>query len=84
MSRVFAVNTIGGALVLKHFSGKLATDRRAVFATLSARLASIGDNGLGGWTSYRASRTALNQIIRCAAIELSPPRQTRPPSSCSR
>ncbi|MFT6145343.1 MAG: NAD(P)-dependent dehydrogenase (short-subunit alcohol dehydrogenase family) [Myxococcota bacterium] len=71
MARMFAVNALGAALVLKHVSPKLATDGRTVFATLSARLASIGDNGLGGWTSYRASKAALNQIIRCAAIELS-------------
>lgn len=71
MARVFAVNALGAALVLKHVSPKLVTDGRSVFATLSARLASITDNSLGGWTSYRASKAALNQIIRCAAIELS-------------
>ncbi len=71
MARVFAVNALGSALVLKHVSPKLTPSGRSVFATLSARLASIGDNGLGGWTSYRASKAALNQIIRCAAIELS-------------
>ena len=70
MMRVFAINAMGAALVLKHVGPKLNTNGRSVFATLSARLSSIGDNGLGGWTSYRASKAALNQIIRCAAIEL--------------
>ena len=66
----FAVNAIGPALLLKHFSPLLARDRRAVFATLSARVGSIADNHLGGWYSYRASKAALNQLMRTAAIEL--------------
>ncbi|GAB5374390.1 MAG: hypothetical protein AcusKO_08520 [Acuticoccus sp.] len=48
----------------------LAEGRRAVFATLSARVGSIGDNRLGGWYGYRAAKAALNQIVRCAAIEI--------------
>ena len=47
----------------------LATDCRSTFSSLSARIGSIGDNRLGGWVSYRASKAALNQIVRCAAIE---------------
>ena len=70
MATVFAVNAIGPALVLKHFAPLLASDRPAVFASLSARVGSIGDNRLGGWTSYRASKAALNQIIRCASVEI--------------
>ena len=70
MARQFAVNAIGPALILKHFHDRLARDRRAVFATLSARVGSIGDNRLGGWISYRASKAALNQIVRTAAIEI--------------
>jgi NAD(P)-dependent dehydrogenase (short-subunit alcohol dehydrogenase family) len=66
----FAINTIGPALVMKHFLPRLARDRRAVFATLSARVGSIGDNRLGGWYGYRASKAALNQMVRTAAIEL--------------
>jgi len=67
---LFAVNTIGPALVLKHVQHLLPRDRRAVFAALSARVGSIGDNTLGGWYSYRASKAALNQMIRTASIEL--------------
>jgi NAD(P)-dependent dehydrogenase (short-subunit alcohol dehydrogenase family) len=70
MSEVFAINTIGPALVAKHVLGLLPKDRPSVFAALSARVGSISDNKLGGWYSYRASKAALNQIIRCAAIEL--------------
>ncbi len=70
MADALAVNAIGGALVIKHFAPLLAEKERSVFATLSARVGSIADNRLGGWTSYRASKAALNQIIRCAAIEI--------------
>jgi NAD(P)-dependent dehydrogenase (short-subunit alcohol dehydrogenase family) len=70
MAAQFALNAIGPALLLKHFAPKLAKDRRAVFVTLSARIGSIGDNRLGGWYSYRASKAALNQIVRTAAIEI--------------
>ena len=45
-------------------------DRRAVFTALSARVGSIGDNRLGGWHSYRASKAALNMILRNLAVEL--------------
>ena len=67
----FAVNTIGPALVMKQIGRLLPRDRRAVFAVLSARVGSIGDNRLGGWYAYRASKTALNQLLHSAAIEIS-------------
>jgi len=70
MAKAFAVNAIGPALLLKHFLPLLAHEGRAVFATLSAKVGSIGDNRLGGWYSYRASKAALNQIVRTAAVEL--------------
>jgi NAD(P)-dependent dehydrogenase (short-subunit alcohol dehydrogenase family) len=70
MARAFAVNAIGPALLMKHFLPRLARDRRAVFATLSARVGSIEDNRLGGWYAYRASKAALNQLMRTASIEL--------------
>lgn len=66
----FAINAIGPALLMKHFLPRLARDRRAVFATLSARVGSISDNNLGGWYSYRAAKAALNQLVRTASIEL--------------
>ena len=68
--RYFRVNATGPALVMRHFLPLLARDRRAVFATLSARVGSIGDNRIGGWVGYRASKAALNQIVRTLAIEL--------------
>ncbi len=70
MTEVFAVNTIGPALAAKYFLPLLARDRCAVIAFLSARVGSIGDNRLGGWHSYRASKAALNALVRCFAIEL--------------
>ncbi|MGV0911264.1 SDR family NAD(P)-dependent oxidoreductase [Martelella sp. FOR1707] len=69
MARQFAVNATGPALVLKHFLPLVARDRRAIFGCLSARVGSIGDNHIGGWTSYRASKAALNQIVRTTSIE---------------
>ena len=70
MARLFAVNTIGPAIVAKHFVPLLPRQGRSIFAVLSARVGSIEDNRLGGWYSYRASKAALNQLIRTLAIEL--------------
>lgn len=69
MTALFQANTIFPALMAKHFLSLLPRDRHAVFAALSARVGSISDNHLGGWYSYRASKAALNMIIRTAAIE---------------
>ena len=68
-ARAMAVNAIGPALVYKYFSSLMVRKGPSRFVALSARVGSIGDNGLGGWMSYRASKAALNQFIRCAAIE---------------
>jgi len=67
--RDYRVNAIGPALVAKHFLPLAPRDRRFVFAALSARVGSIGDNRLGGWHAYRASKAALNMILRNLAIE---------------
>jgi NAD(P)-dependent dehydrogenase (short-subunit alcohol dehydrogenase family) len=69
LARVFAVNTIGPALISKHILPLMRRDARAVFAALSARVGSITDNRLGGWHSYRASKAALNMLFRNFAIE---------------
>ena len=69
--RLFEINTIVPALVAKHFIPKLNREKRSVFAALSARVGSISDNQLGGWYAYRASKAALNMIIKNAAIEIS-------------
>ena len=70
LARSFALNAIGPALIMKHVLPRLPRSGKSVFATLSARVGSIGDNRLGGWYSYRASKAALNQIVRTAAVEL--------------
>ncbi|MGF1660530.1 MAG: SDR family NAD(P)-dependent oxidoreductase [Rubrimonas sp.] len=69
LAESFAVNAIGPALVGKHVLPKMRRDRRAVFAALSARVGSIGDNAVGGWYGYRASKAALNMILKNFAIE---------------
>jgi len=79
MAHAFAINAIGPALLMKHFCPLLPRRGRAVFATLSARVGSIGDNRLGGWHSYRAAKAALNQLVRTAAVEL---RRANPESIC--
>jgi NAD(P)-dependent dehydrogenase (short-subunit alcohol dehydrogenase family) len=70
LARAFALNAIGPALIMKHVLPRLPRAGKAVFATLSARVGSIGDNRLGGWYAYRASKAALNQLVRTAAIEM--------------
>lgn len=70
MAEVLAVNAIGPALILRHVPRLLPREGRSVVAVLTARVGSIGDNALGGWYSYRASKAAANQIIRTAAIEI--------------
>jgi len=70
MALLFQVNAIGPSMVAKHFLPLLAKGRKSAFAALSARVGSIGDNRLGGWHSYRASKAALNMMIRTMSIEL--------------
>ena len=79
MAHSFALNAIGPGLIMKHVLPLFPHKGRSVFATLSARVGSIGDNHLGGWYSYRASKAALNQLVRTAAIEL---RHRRPEAIC--
>lgn len=66
----FALNAVGPALMLSRAQRLLPRNRRAVFAVLSARVGSIGDNRMGGWVSYRSAKAAVNQIVHTAAIEL--------------
>lgn len=74
MEHVFRTNTFGPALMLRHVA-PLLDRQRSVMALLSAKVGSIGDNRLGGWYSYRASKAALNMMVRSAAIEM---RRTHP------
>ena len=79
LARAFALNAIGPALLMKHVLPLLPRQGKAAFATLSARVGSIGDNQLGGWYGYRASKAALNQLVRTAAVEL---RRRHPEALC--
>ncbi len=70
LTELFQINAIGPALVAKHFLPLLPRERKAVFAAISARVSSIEDNQLGGWYGYRASKAALNMLLRTLALEL--------------
>ncbi len=67
--RYFEINSISAVLLAKHLQPLLRHDERSVFATISAKIGSIGDNFLGGWYGYRASKAALNMLMRNVAIE---------------
>ncbi len=79
LQQAFAVNAIGPALIARHVLPRLPRSRRTLFAALSAKVGSISDNRLGGWHSYRASKAALNMLIRTIAIELT---RTHPETVC--
>lgn len=71
LAHVFRINAIGPALVMKHFLSLFPRHGRCVAAFVSAKVGSIGDNALGGWYGYRASKAALNQLVKTASIEMS-------------
>jgi len=79
LTALFTVNAAGPALVAKHLLPLTPRDRPSLFAALSARVGSIGDNQLGGWYAYRASKAALNMLIRTLGIEH---RRTHPLGTC--
>ena len=68
--RIFDANTVTPALIAKYFLPKLNASAPSVFAALSARVGSVSDNHLGGWYAYRASKAALNMVIKNASIEI--------------
>lgn len=67
--KTLTVNTIGPALIAKYFANRMPRKGRVVFAAISARVGSISDNKLGGWYSYRASKAALNMLLKTLSIE---------------
>ena len=69
LAETYAINAVGPALVAKHFLPIMPKTGRAVFAALSARVGSISDNKLGGWHGYRASKAALNMLVKTASVE---------------
>lgn len=79
LAHSFAVNATGPALVMKHFLPLFPRNGKAVCAVISAKVGSITDNHLGGWYGYRASKAALNQLLKTASIELS---RKRPEAIC--
>ena len=79
LARNFAINATGPALVAKHFLPLLPDGGRSGFAVLSARVGSISDNRLGGWYGYRASKAALNMLVRTLSVEL---KRKKPDAFC--
>lgn len=71
LMRYFQVNSIGAVLLAKHLLPLFRHSDRSIFASISAKIGSIGDNQLGGWYGYRASKAALNMFMRTVAIEYS-------------
>ncbi len=69
MADVMTVNSIGPAIVAKHYLPRLRRKGKSAFAALSARVGSISDNRLGGWASYRASKAALNMLLKTFSVE---------------
>jgi NAD(P)-dependent dehydrogenase (short-subunit alcohol dehydrogenase family) len=69
MIESYRLNAIGPALIAKHFLPLMPRQGRICFAVLSARVGSISDNNLGGWHSYRASKAALNMLVRNISLE---------------
>ena len=67
----FQVNSIGAVLLAKHLMPLFNKKERSIFASISAKVGSIGDNRLGGWYGYRASKAALNMFLKTTAIEYS-------------
>jgi NAD(P)-dependent dehydrogenase (short-subunit alcohol dehydrogenase family) len=79
LNRAFAINAAGPAQIARLLLPAMPRNRRTLFAAISARVGSISDNRLGGWHSYRASKAALNMLIRCFAIEQA---RTHPQAVC--
>jgi len=79
LERAFAINAIGPAMIAKHIFTRAPRASRVVFGALSAKVGSISDNRLGGWYNYRASKAALNQLVRTLSVELA---RTHPLSVC--
>ena len=69
LKKCFEINTIPTALMIKYFCPIMIKEEKSIFASISAKVGSISDNYLGGWYSYRASKAALNQIIKTSSIE---------------
>jgi NAD(P)-dependent dehydrogenase (short-subunit alcohol dehydrogenase family) len=79
LEEYFRINTIGPLMVIKHLVPLMTKRRRAIIANLSARVGSIGDNRLGGWYGYRASKSAQNMMTKTLSIEL---KRTHPEMIC--
>jgi NAD(P)-dependent dehydrogenase (short-subunit alcohol dehydrogenase family) len=78
LEQAFSINAYGAILLARAVESALGHGQSAWFASLSARVGSIGDNRLGGWYGYRAAKAAQNQLLRTLSVEW----QRRLPSVC--
>lgn len=78
LEQAFAVNAFGPILLARAVEDALGHGQPAWFASLSARVGSIGDNRLGGWYAYRAAKAAQNQLLTTLALEW----RRRKPQAC--
>ena len=78
LEQAFSINAYGAILLARAVESALGHGQSAWFASLSARVGSIGDNRLGGWYGYRAAKAAQNQLLRTLAVGW----QRRLPSVC--
>lgn len=65
----FAANTLLPAAVLGTLSTRLQRHDSVRVLIVTAKVGSIGDNRLGGWYAYRASKAATHMLIKTTAIE---------------
>lgn len=79
LQEAFLINAVGPAMIASRLLPRLPRERRTLFAVLSARVGAISDNRLGGWHSYRASKAALNMLVRTLAVEQA---RTHPQGLC--
>ncbi|MFT6834315.1 MAG: NAD(P)-dependent dehydrogenase (short-subunit alcohol dehydrogenase family) [Francisellaceae bacterium] len=70
LEKIFSINAFAPILIAKYFLPLISHDRRTTFSAISARVGSISDNRLGGWYSYRASKAALNMLLKTLSIEV--------------
>lgn len=73
MTECFSINTIGPLLVVQSFAPFLSPSTpsfKPVICLLTSKVGSIDDNGSGGSYPYRASKTAVNQVMKSLSIDM--------------
>jgi NAD(P)-dependent dehydrogenase (short-subunit alcohol dehydrogenase family) len=68
--RVYRINVIGPMKMAEAFVGHVARSSQKKIVTLTSILGSIGRNSIGGLYAYRASKAAVNAVMRSMSIDL--------------